>query len=637
MLLENKSVPSAGKDLFKMNRSNTFYNYNKLISHLGIIFFLSSCGSNDGKSSFPFNSNLSVTNVGCLKNDGTSVLSDLPPEPNYDRTPYTLLWNEGLDISAPSSSLYCDQDPASIAWNDPLLNCQWYIQNKAQGIRSQSTLSPNQDKGIKGADLKLSAVMPLYQGTNYNIHISDSGIDKTHPELIDNFDETLSYDYCTGDKNPEPRASTPQGKVTTDHGTKVSGIIAAASNNGIGIAGIASKAKLSVDNAISICNTNLTINTWIPQLNINTLSSWSGSFGTDTEKLHQANNQGFDILNDVIATNAKTNNTVYFKAAGNERHLKGDANRDPFGFNIFISQIAAINQNFHTTFYSNSGSNILVSAIGAGEGGGDIGICTTDMNNKYTCNFNGTSAATPQVAAIALLIKESAASVGRTLSAIDVYTILARTAVPIDEVATETFGLQNKLFINNTVNSKMYYYSRNYGFGVVNAQKAIELAKSSDYQLLPAIEKLPTFTSSDCGNIKFQTNKTCAVKAINVSDTFQIYALNASFDIRPDFSSVSKSDSSKMIRQLIMTLISPDGQRSQLTKNATELEGSNYNHAQIFKSYAPFATDAKGKWFVEICAYDNKNIEATFSLVSAKLSFYGWKDQFPIPEKKFGP
>jgi len=68
------------------------------------------------------------------------------------------------------------------------------------------------------------------------IAIVDTGIDTTHPDLVDKLtDPATWYDYGNDDADP---------RDTSGHGTHVAGIAAAATNNAVGIAGIGGQTKL---------------------------------------------------------------------------------------------------------------------------------------------------------------------------------------------------------------------------------------------------------------------------------------------------------------------------------------------------------------------------------------------------------
>ena len=77
-------------------------------------------------------------------------------------------------------------------------------------------------------------------GEGVTIAVVDTGIDKTHPDLIGSVIEN-GMSFLPSDPNPFP---TTGDVVSVGHGTGVSGIIAAACDNGIGVCGVAPGAKL---------------------------------------------------------------------------------------------------------------------------------------------------------------------------------------------------------------------------------------------------------------------------------------------------------------------------------------------------------------------------------------------------------
>jgi subtilisin family serine protease len=81
---------------------------------------------------------------------------------------------------------------------------------------------------------------PVTQGQDIVIAIVDSGVNLTHPDLVDRFVRTADgrvkgRDFVDGDDVPEDEHG---------HGTMVAGIAAATMDNGYGIAGVAPRARL---------------------------------------------------------------------------------------------------------------------------------------------------------------------------------------------------------------------------------------------------------------------------------------------------------------------------------------------------------------------------------------------------------
>jgi len=103
--------------------------------------------------------------------------------------------------------------------NDPYFEpYQWNLKNTGQSIQGQ--------EGVEGWDCNASAAWEIEKGdTNVVVAVKDSGVDFEHEDLKGN----MFFDIGPQGKDTEPDA----------HGTHVSGIIAAITNNNLGIAGLA--------------------------------------------------------------------------------------------------------------------------------------------------------------------------------------------------------------------------------------------------------------------------------------------------------------------------------------------------------------------------------------------------------------
>lgn len=75
-------------------------------------------------------------------------------------------------------------------------------------------------------------------GHGVTIAIVDTGVDLGHPDLAANVDTARDADFVDG------KADTDGAQDEDGHGTHVAGIAAAVANNGIGVAGVAPRAKI---------------------------------------------------------------------------------------------------------------------------------------------------------------------------------------------------------------------------------------------------------------------------------------------------------------------------------------------------------------------------------------------------------
>lgn len=117
---------------------------------------------------------------------------------------------------------------SSDSFNDPLLPEQWMLNNIGADSEYYGSYG-----FVKGADINVEGAWEKSGGSN-NVIVSvvDGGVEYTHPDLAANMWEGIGRNFV-GNRNGSTNI------VPEEHGTHVAGTIAAVSNNGIGIAGIA--------------------------------------------------------------------------------------------------------------------------------------------------------------------------------------------------------------------------------------------------------------------------------------------------------------------------------------------------------------------------------------------------------------
>lgn len=297
------------------------------------------------------------------------------------------------------------------------------------------------------------------------VAVVDTGVLSGHPDLAGQL--VPGYDFIRDaeeaadgdgiDPNPEETIGGSDPAAVNFHGTHVTGTIAAAGNNGIGVTGVAYGARVMPLRALAASGgTGYDVNQAVrfaaglendsgtfpdrPAQIIN-LSLGGGGFSTNTQRLYDE---------------VRVQGIVVVAAAGNE---SSTAPSYPASYDSVIS-VSAVDTQQRITNYSNTGSNIDVAAPGGdgsqdfnGDGYPDGVLSTGASDGEFAYTFlSGTSMAAPHVAGVVALMK----SVNPNLSADDVDRLLQQGDLTDDIGA----ALRDNL----------------YGFGIINARKAIEAA-----------------------------------------------------------------------------------------------------------------------------------------------------------------
>jgi thermitase len=221
------------------------------------------------------------------------------------------------------------------------------------------------------------------RGYGITVAVLDSGLDTTHPEFL--YQTVAGWDFVNDDNNPADDSAN-------GHGTHIAGIIAAKTNNGVGIAGVAYSAKIM---PIKVCD-----------------AANACSFFHVAGGIVHAVDKGAKVINLSLAgvtqsstveaaiNYAVSRGVVVVAAAGNIGGgiVDGDLVY-PASYPGVISVAAHDNAGNRAT-YSNSNNMVDISAPG-GEVG--TGIFSTLPGNTYG-ELNGTSQATAYVSGVAALI-----------------------------------------------------------------------------------------------------------------------------------------------------------------------------------------------------------------------------------------
>ncbi len=531
-------------------------------------------------------------------------------------------------ISDPSTVVVAES--LTIAINgDPLRRYAWHLLNTGQ--RAFSTFA-----GTPGVDINLYDVLgDDVTGSGVRVAVSDTGVHFNHDDLHLNAltgqhrDYSLSSPYI-GDPTP-----------STFHGTAVTGIIAAIGWNNFGSIGVAPEAKFAGFQFLgSPQSTSIIVNQASGDFDVFNYSYGDEIFeDTKSDATYLAQLRFMSITQD----------SVFVKAGGNEFIRLDDstgicashnANMPFENESPYILLVGAANADGGKASYSNAGSNLWVSAPG-GEDGESFGpaIISTDLptcfrglsrsgvstsndfefgnaeNEKcdYTALMNGTSSSTPMVSGVVALMK----SINPDLKMRDIKFILASTSKKIDPTHSASlnfYGNRHPSAANTSLcttdlelagheyeqgwvtNAAGFEFNNFYGFGMVDAKAAVDVAKTYTSSLGTFIETNSNFnqgalSSSPAGGLVIpDAVATGVVDSITTTSNLSIESIQIKINITHPKSG-----------ELGVELTSPSGTKSILlnVNNSLLFEGDS-NLDVVLASNAFYGESAQGTWTVKV-------------------------------------
>lgn len=310
--------------------------------------------------------------------------------------------------------------------DDPRFGEQWGL------------LNTGQNGGMPDADIDATEAWDLTFGaSDVLIAVLDTGVDLDHPDLRGKV--LAGYDFVNDDDVPQDDYG---------HGTHVSGILGAASDNGIGVAGVC---PLCTVLSIKVLNErNVGYYSWIARGIIDATDR-----GARVINLSLGGSSPSDTLHDAVKYAAAQNVTVV--AA-----MMNQGNTLPY-YPAAYTETIAVGATTHTDLrapYSNMGEHIDLVAPGTS-------VLSTVFDDSYG-SWTGTSMAAPHVSgAVGLML-----AVNPGLTPPQIRTLLRGAA---DVVAGDEFSIE-------------------YGYGRLNAGETVRLAHPEQPAPTPSPTPIPTTT-----------------------------------------------------------------------------------------------------------------------------------------------
>ena len=291
--------------------------------------------------------------------------------------------------------------------DDPYFTNQWGLEN------------------TNDADIDASAAWDIIKGNGTVVAILDSGVSKSHPDVFSQVIDRTDFSFSASDDD------------VYGHGTHVDGIVAALTNNTMGVAGVCPDCKLM---SVKVLN-----------------DSGSGAYSWIANGIVYAADHGAKVINMSLGGSQKSttlenavkyawnNNVVVVAAAGNS----GNPSKTYPGAYTNAIAVAATDSNDNKAYFSEYGSWVDIAAPG-------VSIYSTwndsssPVDPQPVClslaecykHASGTSMSTPMAAGVVALIW----STGKYTTAEQVRNRLEATADKIAGTGTYwTAGRVNAL------------------------------------------------------------------------------------------------------------------------------------------------------------------------------------------------
>ncbi len=481
----------------------------------------------------------------------------------------------GIDFFYP----LIEREPVKRQVLDPIFFKQWHLENTGQ------------TGGVPGMDVN---VIPVWDmgifGTGVTVGIVDDGLQFLHPDLQPNYFPLLSFDVNDDDLDPTPAPGDY-------HGTAVAGVVGARDNN-FGVRGVAPRSLLAglrllggpfndfmVSRVLAYgkLQTDIYVNSWGPP------DTGILNDGDIPQSPYGGPLQLFQIVDGTTIGRGGLGD-VYVWAAGNGGDIGDNSNYDALANFRLVIAVGAVGHDGLIAPYSEPGANVFLvapSSDGYPVDPATIGIVTTDLTGNdglspgdYTdigpfggpFGFGGTSAAAPAVAGVVALIMEA----NPTLTYRDIHQILAESARMIDPTHPDW-----------TTNGGAFNFNVNhwYGFGLVDAEAAVQLAQKWTY-VLPERRLIPNPIT-----LRRPVDALGITSSITLSTDLQIERL----EVVVDATLVGTVGTRGTME---IELVSPNGTVSRLAEPHADAGGNYINW--VFSSVHHWGESTQGTWTIRV-------------------------------------
>uniref|UniRef100_A0A8C5U8F0 Proprotein convertase subtilisin/kexin type 5 n=1 Tax=Malurus cyaneus samueli TaxID=2593467 RepID=A0A8C5U8F0_9PASS len=487
----------------------------------------------------------------------------------------------------------------STYFNDPKWPSMWYMHCSDNTHHCQS------DMNIVGAWKR------GYTGKNVVVTILDDGIERNHPDLMQNYDSQASFDVNGNDFDPMPRYDASN---ENKHGTRCAGEVAATANNSHCTVGIAFNARIG---GVRMLDGDVTDMVEAKSLSLNPqhIHIYSASWGPDDDgkTVDGPASLARQAFENGIRMGRRGLGSVFVWASGNGGRSRDHCSCDGYTNSIYTISISSTAESGKKPWYLEECASTLATTYSSGESY-DRKIITTDLRQRCTDSHTGTSASAPMAAGIIALALEA----NPFLTWRDIQHIIVRTS------------RAGHLNANDwKTNAAGYKVSHLYGFGLMDAEAMVTEAEK--WTTVPAQHVCVENTDRQIKTIRPDSIVRSIYKATGCSDNPNHHVIYLEHVVvRITITHPRRGD-------LAIYLTSPSGTRSQLLANRL------FDHSmEGFKNWEFMTTHcwsekAAGDWILEICDTPSqlRNFKTPGKLKEWSLVLYGTSIQPYSPRNDF--
>ena len=466
---------------------------------------------------------------------------------------------------------------------DDLYACQWHLKN-LEDEGKDINVEPVWEEGITGEGV--------------NVAVVDDGMDHRHEDLASNVYAPRNHDYTGRGDIYNPR---------DHHGTAVAGIIAARDND-FGVRGVAPRATIYGYNFLtggSVESSSFTVADSMARNRIVTAvsnNSWGLGVGPG---LGYADTFWETAVEKGVREGYGGKGTFYAFAAGNGALEGADANLNEIANFYAVAAVCAVNDRGRRSDFSDWGASLWVCAPSNDTRGSYRGIVTTENSDRYhRYTFGGTSAATPIVSGVAALLRDA----NPELTWQDLKLILAASARKND---AGNPGWEDGV-VKYGSTTERYHFNHEYGFGVVDARAAVDLAK--DWTTVPPLENQEV-TSGNLNTGIPDVPSSGAPRTIT-----RTLSVNTGIEFI-EFVEVRASFAHPSFRDLEIELVSPSGNTSKLVRYYDPDEPIPLNGEIRFGAAKYLGENPNGLWTLRVT--DKIDNDWSGTLESWTIKVYG--------------